>query len=135
MTKICAIIAYGTVIGFAAQTITRIMSQPFLVETRILLNRLWLLYFYYFTGDSLSVHGNKAFSTKDRDNDENVSDGASCATAYKGAWWYRDCHSSSLNGLYLGGPHESYGDGVIWSAWKGYYYSLKQVEMKMRMAP
>ena len=100
------------------------------METRILLNRLWLLYFYYFTGDSLSGHGNQPFSTKDRDNV-----GGTCATMYKGAWWYIGCHSSNLNGLYLGGPHESYADGINWSTWKGYHYSLKHVEMKMRMAP
>ena len=94
---------------------------------------LLLWYFYYFTGDSLSSHENQAFTTKDRDND--VYDGGNCATAYKGGWWYGACHSSNLNGLYLGGPHESYADGVIWRPWKGYHYSLKHVEMKMRMTP
>lgn len=52
---------------------------------------------------------------------------------YHGAWWYSDCHSSNLNGLYLGGPHKSYADGVNWKAWRGYNYSYKVSEMKVRL--
>ncbi|CAG2198123.1 Angiopoietin-related protein 1,Veficolin-1,Ficolin-1-A,Angiopoietin-1,Fibrinogen C domain-containing protein 1,Ryncolin-1,Tenascin-N,Angiopoietin-related protein 7,Angiopoietin-related protein 6,Ficolin-3,Fibrinogen C domain-containing protein 1-B,Fibroleukin,Fibrinogen-like protein 1,Ficolin-1,Ficolin-1-B,Fibrinogen beta chain,Angiopoietin-4,Tenascin-R,Ryncolin-2,Techylectin-5B,Fibrinogen C domain-containing protein 1-A,Protein scabrous,Microfibril-associated glycoprotein 4,Fibrinogen-like protein A,Rynco len=47
-------------------------------------------------GDSLKYHNNQAFSTKDEDNDSDSSD---CADRYKGAWWYRECHYSNLNGL------------------------------------
>ena len=85
----------------------------------------------YFTGDSLSYHNTYPFTTKDRDNDVKMS--ANCASSYKGAWWYADCHQSNLNGLYSGGPHESFADGVNWKTWKNYKYSLKYVEMKMRM--
>jgi len=81
-------------------------------------------------GDSLSAHKNKKFSTKDQDNDLHAS--ASCAKVYKGAWWYARCHASNLNGLYLGGPHTSFADGVNWQTWTGYYYSLKISEMKIR---
>eukprot|EP00058_Branchiostoma_floridae_P020034 XP_002605524.1 hypothetical protein BRAFLDRAFT_104091 [Branchiostoma floridae] len=84
------------------------------------------------SGNSLTGHDGKPFSTKDRDNDE---DSVNCAQSYKGAWWYVDCHSSNLNGLYHLGPHESNADGVNWNRWKGYNYSLKRTEMKIRPAP
>ncbi|XP_019616506.1 PREDICTED: ryncolin-4-like [Branchiostoma belcheri] len=80
-------------------------------------------------GDSLTVHDGKPFSTKDRDNP------SSCAQNYKGAWWYESCHRSNLNGLYHLGTHESHADGVNWYDWKGYNYSLKRAEMKLRPAP
>ncbi|KAI0230021.1 Fibrinogen C domain-containing protein 1-A [Lamellibrachia satsuma] len=80
-------------------------------------------------GDSLSYADGIGFSTKDRDHD--VYDG-SCAVGYKGGWWYADCHSSNLNGRYLGGKHRSYADGMEWSTWHGYYYSMKWTEMKIR---
>ncbi|XP_066560924.1 ficolin-1 [Amia ocellicauda] len=80
-------------------------------------------------GDSLTGHNNLLFSTKDRDND--VCD-CCCSSMYKGAWWYGQCHSSNLNGLYLGGAHESFADGINWEAGKGYNYSYKRTEMKIR---
>ena len=86
-------------------------------------------------GDSLSNHNHMMFSTKDRDNDRKSGSGRSkysCARHFKGAWWYKHCHSSNLNGLYLRGKHTSYADGVIWSHWRGYYYSLQKTEMKIR---
>jgi len=83
-----------------------------------------------FAGDSLSAHRGRQFSTKDQDNDANT--GGSCAVSFKGAWWYANCHVSNLNGLYLGGPHTSYADGVEWRSMAGYYYSLKTSEMKIR---
>ena len=82
------------------------------------------------TGDGLTVrHLGMKFSTKDEDND---LDRVSCAVAYKGGWWYNKCHMSNLNGKYLNGTHASYADGVNWRTWKGYYYSLKYTEMKMK---
>ncbi|ELT98654.1 hypothetical protein CAPTEDRAFT_196548 [Capitella teleta] len=81
------------------------------------------------SGDSLSGHNGHWFSTVDQDNDVYY---ASCAARFKGGWWYSKCHSSNLNGLYLNGNHTSYADGIEWSAWKGYYYSLQFTEMKIR---
>ena len=82
-------------------------------------------------GDSLSYHRGMAFSTKDRDNDKS---GSNCAVLRKGAWWYNICHASNLNGLYHHGKHKSHADGVNWATWKGWNYSAKRAEMKLRPA-
>ena len=87
-------------------------------------------------GDSLSagqssiVHDGQQFSTRDQDNDN--SNNRDCAQGLKGGWWYNDCHYSNLNGLYHGGYYSDDSDGVIWGAWRGYLYSLKFTEMKLR---
>ncbi|XP_063797141.1 ficolin-2-like [Pseudophryne corroboree] len=81
------------------------------------------------TGDSLSYHNNRPFTTKDRDNDTHDSN---CATMFKGAWWYGKCHNSNLNGQYLRGTHTSNGDGINWKSGKGLHYSYKITEMKFR---
>ena len=78
------------------------------------------------TGDSLTPHNGQSFSTIDKDNDVHNSN---CAAVYKGAWWYKSCHESNLNGQYLNGTHKSFADGVNWKRWKGYHYSLKSVEL------
>ncbi|XP_013400765.1 microfibril-associated glycoprotein 4-like [Lingula anatina] len=80
-------------------------------------------------GDSLGNHNGMAFSTKDKDNDSHDSN---CAQTYKGAWWYKACHRSNLNGLYHLGEHASGADGVNWYDFKGHNYSLKTTEMKIR---
>ena len=51
----------------------------------------------------------------------------------QGAWWYSACHNSNLNGMYLEGPHDSFGTGVNWFHFRGYKYSLKFAEMKVRV--
>ncbi|XP_006835053.1 PREDICTED: fibrinogen C domain-containing protein 1 [Chrysochloris asiatica] len=80
-------------------------------------------------GDSLLKHSGMRFTTKDRDSDHSENN---CAAFYRGAWWYRNCHTSNLNGQYLRGAHASYADGIEWSSWTGWQYSLKFSEMKIR---
>ncbi|XP_074023693.1 microfibril-associated glycoprotein 4, partial [Numenius arquata] len=80
-------------------------------------------------GDSLSYHNGQKFSTFDRDQDLYVQN---CAALSSGAWWFKSCHFSNLNGFYLGGAHLSYANGINWAQWKGFYYSLKKSEMKIR---
>ncbi|XP_040505366.1 ficolin-2 isoform X6 [Gallus gallus] len=80
-------------------------------------------------GDSLSYHKDMSFSTADQDNDMSSFN---CATAYKGAWWYNDCHYSNLNGMYWLGAHGSYADGINWKTGKEYHYSHKRTEMKFK---
>ncbi|CAD7667856.1 unnamed protein product [Nyctereutes procyonoides] len=82
-------------------------------------------------GDSLSYHNTQPFSTKDQDNDSATEN---CAELYKGGWWYSKCHLSNLNGLYLRGPHDSFANGVNWKSGRGYNYSYKVSEMKLRPA-
>ncbi|NWH97552.1 FCN1 protein, partial [Tichodroma muraria] len=80
-------------------------------------------------GDSLLYHRDMPFSTTDQDNDMSSFN---CATEYKGAWWYNDCHYSNLNGMYWMGVHGSYADGINWKTGKEYHYSYKRTEMKFR---
>ncbi|XP_036272877.2 ficolin-2 isoform X1 [Pipistrellus kuhlii] len=82
-------------------------------------------------GDSLTPHNSSLFSTKDQDSDTSSS---SCAQQYEGAWWYYSCHVSNLNGRYLGGSHSSFANGINWHSGKGYNYSYKVAEMKLRPA-
>ena len=82
-------------------------------------------------GDSLTrEHNGMQFSTHDRDNDIWSSN---CASSWQGAWWYRSCGRSNLNGLYRDG--ESNFRGVTWfqfnvtaSSWRTLRYS----DMKLR---
>ncbi|CAH1224803.1 ANGPT2 [Branchiostoma lanceolatum] len=86
-------------------------------------------------GDSMagshSLNGRR-FSTVDRDND--VSS-AHCSQRWgQGGWWFRHCSHSLLNGRYLGNCGSSCpgSQGVVWYHWRGWYYSLKSVSMKIR---
>lgn len=81
---------------------------------------------HFISGDSLFFHSLVAFSTKDRDNDPYSKTG--CAVRNHGAWWYRNCRHSNLNGLYEGG-HTNDTKGLVWYFWKTFHYSLKKTTM------
>jgi syndecan 4 len=49
------------------------------------------------THDAMAYHNGRPFSTPDRDNDP-VS--THCAVILEGAWWYKSCHHSNLNGKF-----------------------------------
>ncbi|KAH3785421.1 hypothetical protein DPMN_163509 [Dreissena polymorpha] len=78
------------------------------------------------TDSLISELNNKQFSTVDN------GPSRTCAKDYKGGFWYGTCHNVNINGLYLKGKHGTYADGVIWKDFKGYHYSLKFTEMKIR---
>ena len=68
------------------------------------------------------------FTTKDRDNDQHSY--ANCAFSFKGAWWYKYCYYSNLNGLYLKLGDKS-NTGITWRKWRNDYRSMKKTEMKI----
>ena len=70
------------------------------------------------------------FTTHDRDNDARSS--GNCAVQDQGAWWYRSCTYSNLNGKYLRGANNC--DGVRWHTFNTAVgcYSYKWSEMKLR---
>ncbi|CAL4091367.1 unnamed protein product, partial [Meganyctiphanes norvegica] len=103
----------------------------FYIDDRTNLYKLGVQDYIGDAGDSFSGHNNYKFSTFEVDNDIYTGNCYSKIT-FKGGWWYSKCHSSNLNGLYLNGSHSSYANGVNWNAWKGYHYSLKKTEMKIR---
>ena len=80
-------------------------------------------------GDSMAYQLGQKFTTFDQDNDERSGN---CAMDFKGAWWYKDCHHSNLNGFYCGGQNSPHSQGVNWLTWRGFDYSLRFTEMKIR---
>ena len=82
-------------------------------------------------GDSLKFHKNQRFSTYDNDND--VSTHKNCAETHHGAWWYKKCHDTNLNGKYYYGDYTATdADGIVWYGVRGFWYSLKTVTMAIR---
>nr|XP_009861754.1 ficolin-1-like [Ciona intestinalis] len=69
-------------------------------------------------GDSLSYHNGRGFTTWDVDHDENRGN---CAVDYHGAWWYRGCYHSNLNGEYLNCQTDSY-RAASWLRFRGDRY-------------
>ncbi|CAL4148115.1 unnamed protein product, partial [Meganyctiphanes norvegica] len=103
----------------------------FYIDDRANQYKLSVLGYSGYAGDSFSRQNNMKFSTHDRDNDV-WGPGYNCAASFKGGWWFRDCHDSNLNGLYLSGNHSTHANGVNWKHWTGHHYSLKKTEMKIR---
>ena len=80
-------------------------------------------------GDSFLYHSGMKFSTKDKGH---TIFGARCAKRFRGAWWYRACHRSNLNGQYLSGRRIPFAEGIKWMTLNGDRGSLVQTEMKLR---
>lgn len=88
-------------------------------------------------GDSLLHHSNQKFSTYDKDQDSNASN---CAKQYLGAFWYRYCHLTNPNGVYLWGEDDTkiyhFAIGVAWQSWKNNFdVSMKTFIMKIKVVP
>ncbi|XP_066272932.1 fibrinogen C domain-containing protein 1-like [Branchiostoma lanceolatum] len=81
-------------------------------------------------GDSLSMNNGRAFTTKDRDND--AMEGNCAQRDGGGGWWYGSCSHSLLNGKYQRRGEAASWQGIVWWDWKGAFYSLKSVSMKIR---
>ncbi|XP_051539593.1 fibrinogen-like protein 1 [Myxocyprinus asiaticus] len=77
-------------------------------------------------------HNGMQFSTWDKDHDRYLQ--GSCAKENRGGWWYNRCHTTNLNGrFYRGGEYKAKHDnGVVWSTWRGLWYSLRHTTMKVR---
>nr|XP_054772280.1 microfibril-associated glycoprotein 4-like [Lytechinus pictus] len=88
------------------------------------------------SGDCLSYHAGRPFSTRDRDNDISPHEWENCADRYKGGWWYHACHHANLNGQYGEKMSaETTSHGVVWYDWstgRGLPYTLRKTEMKFR---
>ena len=67
------------------------------------------------------------FSTRDNDND--LWSEGNCAQDFTGAWWYRYCYYSNLNGHYFNSS-TSNDQGIIWYWLEKAHNSLKFTEMK-----
>jgi len=90
---------------------------------------------------TMTIHNGMMFSTYDRDNDKWTpgNPAKQCAREDGGGWWYNRCHSANPNGrYYIGGAYTKYmakhgtDDGIVWMNWKGSWYSLKAISMKIR---
>jgi len=78
-------------------------------------------------GDSLSYHSGQRFSTYDADHDS--SSGYNCAELYTGAWWYKSCYDSNLNGKYEHPGLTEDSNGIEWEGWYDEHYSMRSSYM------
>lgn len=90
---------------------------------------------------TMTIHNGMMFSTYDKDNDNwNPGDPyTQCSREDGGGWWYNRCHSANPNGrYYIGGAYTKQmakhgtDDGMVWMNWKGSWYSLKGISMKIK---
>ena len=103
----------------------------FAVGNEVSLYRLTVGAYSGTAGDSLAYHNGKNFTTKDNNNSEKP--GNNCAIVYTGAWWYRGCLHSNLNGQYVGNVLNL--KGIVWNKFGhvGNHLSMKFSEMKLRV--
>ena len=81
-------------------------------------------------GDSMNLHNNMKFTTRDRDNDRHSS--SNCAVIRKGVWWYNSCYQSNLNALYPGRGALPPGGYMGWYLLHSDYGSIIYSQMKLR---
>ncbi|XP_030407011.1 fibrinogen-like protein 1 [Gopherus evgoodei] len=106
--------------------------------------RLWVGTYSGNAGDALSGGSNfeeqwsaslsgMPFSTSDKDHDRFLA--GNCAQENKCGWWFNRCHAANLNGQYYktGNYTGRHDNGVVWSTWRGLWYSLKYTAMKIRL--
>ena len=77
-------------------------------------------------------HNNMQFSTKDRDNDR--KSGGSCVNVRGfGGFWYNYCSRITPTNRRCGNADCSdWGERIRWIAWRGTWYSLKNIQMMFR---
>ena len=80
-------------------------------------------------GDSLIYHNNMKFTTKDRDQDLLTEN---CAVLREGAWWYKSCLQSNLNGIFPGTTFISSSNYMCWTHLNGLRGDIIFSEMKIR---
>ncbi|KAL5013008.1 hypothetical protein ScPMuIL_011559 [Solemya velum] len=73
----------------------RTLTQSGIVQFEETVERLTVSGYSGNAGDSLRYSNNWPFTTQDRDHD---GYSGNCAVSEKGAWWYRNCSYSNLNG-------------------------------------
>ncbi len=69
------------------------------------------------------------FTTKDSDNDASANN---CAINRNGAWWYRNCFDTNLNGYNYNSKTAPEFKGILYWHWKRYEHSLKSVRMSVK---
>ena len=80
-------------------------------------------------GDSLDYHNGMKFTTKDSDNDQY---GSNCAVSFQGAWWYRTCYLSNLNGVYINDGSSTDDKGLKWKNWKDNVMKFSEMKIRIR---
>ncbi|CAC5400805.1 Ryncolin-2,Fibrinogen C domain-containing protein 1-A,Microfibril-associated glycoprotein 4,Ficolin-1-A,Ryncolin-1,Tenascin,Fibrinogen C domain-containing protein 1-B,Fibrinogen C domain-containing protein 1 [Mytilus coruscus] len=77
-------------------------------------------------GDAARTHDGMLFSAGMIDYDNWPT---ACVDRFGGGgFWYNACHNMNINGQY---NNTANGEGINWGQWRGYYYSLKSVSMKI----
>lgn len=74
----------------------------------------------------MARQNNMMFTTKDSDDDRS---GGNCARTYHGAWWYKSCHDSHLNGDY---SLQRGNNAVHWYHWENTRDGLRETKMMIR---
>ncbi|XP_058123372.1 angiopoietin-related protein 2-like [Anopheles ziemanni] len=82
-------------------------------------------------GDALTLSNGMKFSTLDQVYGLNIAED-SCAVKYKGAWWFKSCSHSHLNGPYYQKGNHVDKFGVYWQGFPREKYSLKSTTMMFR---